>query len=149
MTAIVYFACGLLLLAATIKLLSWRLVSNWFSSQNSLLSKAPNRVKAVLIIPIFQEQEIIEESLSHIEHTISTLPHLEISAYFVASERESYNDGTPTTYDKLQELMAHRKESQHRIFALKAPSRRQWMAGQINYAIEYLRCNGKPRQHWV
>jgi hypothetical protein len=86
----------------------------------------------VLLVPVLNEQDVIEESLRWFGGLTGELPWL--SVIYVTTEREARSQARPST----RELIERRLPSLQRVHVVHYPYSYGVMAHQLNYAIDRL-----------
>lgn len=120
-----YFICNIIL-----KIVSFGLYLNWDKDMPKKLRiiKYNKNEKLWIIIPVFKESDVIEKSYSYFSNIIDQ-SELNINVMYVGTEREKPNK----TLNILKRISKNKK-----IHILNSDANKKFMAGQINYAIEYI-----------
>lgn len=100
--------------------------------------------KIWLIIPVMNEQAIIEETYKHFRDISSCFPNLSIC--FVTTNKEELIANMATTYSILQELI---KNENKKIYLFNYPERKGVMAHQLNYAVKKIKEIEKGDDFWI
>ena len=118
---ICYFICNIF-----IKYFSWYAFCHEYKKWKNIRTRQTYN-HCYFIIPVFKEEDIIEDTYEYVNYILNKITGLKV--IFIGTEREHPN----FTIEKLKKL-----EKNERIIILSASKNRKYMAGQLNYAIEYL-----------